>query len=393
MALNVQVSEQGLCIMFMRRGPVGIALFSVLALNVWFLRPLNGGGVAAGLSFALACLCASWALPQFRSDETSRPPQKNKINVVETIPSDTRSPVCKSQILNAFTIDLEDYFHTEVSSRTVKYSDWDKMPSRIEHSVQRLLDLLDESNTRATVFVLGWIAKTRPSLIREVARRGHEIGCHSFQHRMVNQLKPATFLEDTRVAKATIEDATGMVVEGYRAPSFSITPGTEWAFQILEELGFSYDSSVHPVWHMSYANTRAPRFPYFLQDTSLLEVPIATWRACNVNLPVGGGAYLRLLPYWYVRHGLSVVNKNEWQPVTLYVHPWEIDYLQPEIHAGWVSHARQIWGTRTMEAKLRMLLSSMLFGPIAMAYAQSLSLNRPIYSTSTQRTPSFAQVS
>ena len=379
--------------MLLRRGSVIIVLLGAVALNVWFLRSNGTDGIAAGISFALVCLCSSWALTAVKSTGGLRVVKRAKAGVIETAPSAPTGEIVGNPILNAFTIDLEDYFHTEVASRAVMYRDWDKMPSRIESSVHRLLDLLDESNTRATVFVLGWVAKKRPWLIREVVRRGHEIGCHSLKHRMVNKLTPATFLEDTRVAKQIIEDATGVVVEGYRAPSFSITPGTEWAFKVLEQLGFSYDSSVHPVWHMSYANTSAPRFPYYADGTSVLEIPIATWRACGMNFPVGGGAYLRLLPYRYVRFGLSVVNEKEWQPVTLYVHPWEIDYLQPAIHAGWSSHVRQIWGTRTMEAKLRLLLSNMRFGPISQVYAQSLSVNPVVYSTSTQRTPSFAQVS
>lgn len=379
--------------MVIRRRSVVVVLLVAVAVNLWLLTSDELGGIDLGISFALVCLCASWALASLKQGDESQETERAEISVVESSRPASRAHALPNPVLNAFTIDLEDYFHTEVSSRAVKYSDWDKMPSRIESSVHRLLDLLDETDTRATVFVLGWLAKKRPALIREVARRGHEIGCHSFQHRMVNRLKPAAFLEDTRMAKEIIEDATGVAVEGYRAPSFSITPGTEWAFKILEQLGFSYDSSIHPVWHVSYANTRAPRFPYYLEGTNVLEIPIATWRACGMNLPVGGGAYLRLLPYWYVRHGLSVVNQTEWQPVTLYVHPWEIDYLQPAIHTGWGSHVRQTWGTRAMETKLRRLLGGMRFGPITEAYAQNLSASPAAFTTAKQQAPSFAQVS
>lgn len=379
--------------MLSHRGSAGAMLVIAVALNIWLLNSSTPGGVLAGVSFAVVCLSMSWVLALGTGRGELRKPTATRLSVVQPSTAVSHKQTQPSQLLNAFTIDLEDYFHTEVSSKAISYEDWDQMPSRIESSVHRLLDLLDENNTRATVFVLGWVAKNYPGLIREVAQRGHEIGCHSFRHRRVNTLWPGTFLEDTRVAKEIIEDVTGTVVEGYRAPSFSITPGTEWAFKILEQLGFSYDSSVHPVWHASYANSRAPRFPYYLEGTSLLEIPIATWRVCGMNLPVGGGAYLRLLPYRYIRYGLSTVNHKEWQPATLYVHPWEIDYLQPAIHAGWASHVRQLWGTRSMEAKLRLLLGSSRFAPISKVYAQTLSSNPPVFTPSAQRTPSFAQVS
>jgi polysaccharide deacetylase family protein (PEP-CTERM system associated) len=379
--------------MFIRRGSAGAVFLAAVALNFWLLKSGAQGGTLAGVSFAVVCLSMSWILASWRRDQQRPKQTASGLSVVETVPATSRKQSYSPQLLNAFTIDLEDYFHTEVSSRAVKFDDWDKMPSRIERSVHRLLDLLDENNTHATVFVLGWVAKKYPRLVREVAQRGHEIGCHSFRHRLVNTLKPAAFLEDTRVAKAVIEDVTGVAVEGYRAPSFSITPGTEWAFKILEQLGFSYDSSVHPVWHASYGNPHAPRFPYYAEGTNILEIPIATWRVGGLNFPVGGGAYLRLLPFRYVQYGLSAVNRKEWQPVTLYVHPWEIDYLQPAIHAEWASHVRQIWGTRTMETKLRLLLSRLRFAPITTAYAQSLSAAPPVFTPSTQRAPSFAQVS
>lgn len=378
--------------MFTRRGSATFILAGLLVLNAYLLRS-SAGSMICGVSFALACLSLSWVLTL--ANEGDKPPQTvaPKPLVMEASSVVPRKQVSSSPLLNAFTIDLEDYFHTEVSSRAIDYSDWEKMPSRIESSVHRLLDLLDDYDTRTTVFVLGWVAKKNPALIREIAQRGHEIGCHSFRHRKVNQLKPAAFREDTRIAKEIIEDVTGAQVEGYRAPSFSITPGTEWAFNILQELGFCYDSSVHPIWHAAYANMHAPRFPYHIDGTNFLEIPITTWRWGGANLPIGGGAYMRLLPYRYVRHGLSVVNEREWQPVTVYVHPWEIDYLQPAIHARWAEHVRQNWGTRTMERKIRLLLSSMRFGPIVEAYERTFSASRPVLTGRAQRAATLAQVS
>ena len=372
---------------------LAVILFGALALNGWLLKSSDSSGVLAGISFAVACFSLSFFRPfgneRWPGLSVSTPPRRP----VQSASLTEANPASAAQIVNAFTIDLEDYFHTEVSSRDVDFEQWNKMPSRIESSVHRLLDLLDEHNTQATVFVLGWVAQRYPQLIHEVARRGHEIGCHSFRHRRVNRLTPEIFAEDTRMAKEAIEDAIGAAVEGYRAPSFSITPGTEWAFTILEQLGFTYDSSVHPVWHATYANMHAPRFPYHVTKNGFLEIPISTWRVGSLNLPVGGGAYLRLLPYSYIHRGLSAVNQHEWQPLNLYIHPWEIDYLQPAIHSDWMSHVRQVWGTRTMEAKLRRLLTSMRFAPIASVYARTLTSANAMVSTSAERAPFFAQVS
>jgi polysaccharide deacetylase family protein (PEP-CTERM system associated) len=360
--------------MFAHRGYAGVALIAAVALNAGMLHSIVSDSVAVAVTFAAACLSLSWLLaPRRKVAETvphARKPPKGTMESV-SFRAATRESHTTAQV-NAFTIDLEDYFHTEVASRAIEYSDWDRMPSRIERSVHCLLDLLDDHDTQATVFVLGWIARKYPSLIREVARRGHEIACHSFRHRLVNRMNPETFHEDTRMAKAILEDVTGLAINGYRAPSFSITPGTEWAFDILEQLGFTYDSSVNPIWHSTYANTRAPRFPYFIKGTRLLEIPIATMRVGRINLPVGGGAYLRLLPYNFIRYGLHTINSRENQPATIYVHPWEIDYLQPSIQVDWLSHVRQTWGTNSMQTKLHKLLSSSRFSTIEEVYARHL---------------------
>lgn len=376
-----------------RRVSLAVLVVCAAALNGWLLRAGNSQGLMAGISFAAACLGISFFMPLKRKRApilvASLPPR----HPVTSLNEDGAERVPAGPIVNAFTIDLEDYFHTEVSSRDIDFEQWHKMPSRVECSVHRMLDLLEEQHVRATVFVLGWVAERYPRLIREVGERGHEIACHSYRHRRVDQLTPGIFMEDTRKAKQAIEDAAGRRVEGYRAPSFSIIPGTEWAYETLEQLGFSYDSSVHPVWHATYSNARAPRFPYFAAGTSVLEIPISTWRVGGVNLPVGGGAYLRLLPYPYIRHGLKVVNHREGQPVTLYVHPWEIDYLQPAIQSGWASHARQLWGTRTMESKLRGLLAAMRFAPIADVYAARIPAHVPEVAVNARRVPFFARVS
>jgi polysaccharide deacetylase family protein (PEP-CTERM system associated) len=360
-----------------RTGTVCLTI-AVLALHSWLLWILPVPRAIGVLSFAFLCLLLSFALDRFLAYSPKRVPAgQNAANsgalfVMNNAPDRTVGTTGGGDLVNAFSIDLEDYFHTEVASSTVAYSDWDAMPSRINSSVPRLLDLLDEHNTRSTVFVLGWIARKYPNLVRQVAERGHEIACHSDRHRPVFRLDQHSFHEDTRIAKETIEDAIGESVYGYRAPSFSITPGIEWAFDVLQELGFNYDSSVNPVRHSFYGNPTASRYPYFVGESRLLEIPVATWRIGATNLPVGGGAYLRILPYQYIRAGLSWINRVERKPFTLYVHPWEIDQYQPVLKLNWKSRARQTWGISTMESRMARLLSSFRFAPINEVYSHLL---------------------
>ncbi len=265
---------------------------------------------------------------------------------------------------HALTIDLEDYFHTEVASQGVSFADWERQPSRIEASTHRLLELLDGSQTRGTFFVLGWVAKRYPRLVHEIHQRGHEIGCHSLDHRLVCSMTPAEFYETTQEAKVSIESIIQEPILGYRAPCFSITPGCEWAFEVLADLGFAYDSSVHPVHHPLYGNPTAPRAAYAVAHGQLMEFPIATWKVAGRNLSVGGGAYLRLLPYQYIYRGLTAWEKEMQSPAMLYLHPWEIDPYQPYIPLSFQSTIRQTWGTATMEEKLQNLLNRFQFAPV-----------------------------
>jgi polysaccharide deacetylase family protein (PEP-CTERM system associated) len=265
---------------------------------------------------------------------------------------------------HALTIDLEDYFHTEVAAQGVSFADWEKQPSRVEASTQRLLELLDRNQTRGTFFVLGWVAKRYPWLIRDIHQRGHEVGCHSLDHRLVCRMKPTDFFETTQQAKVMIESLIQEPVMGYRAPCFSITPGSEWAFDALARLGFSYDSSVHPVHHPLYGNPTAPRSAYPIAEGRMMEFPIATWKIAGRNLSVGGGAYLRLLPYQYIHRGLAAWEKEMQTPAMLYLHPWEIDPYQPYIPLSFQSKIRQTWGTTTMETKLERLLGQFNFAPV-----------------------------
>jgi polysaccharide deacetylase family protein (PEP-CTERM system associated) len=207
------------------------------------------------------------------------------------------------------------------------------------------------------------VAERFPQLVREAHRLGHEVGCHSYWHRPVFRLTSQEFWDDTYRARNVIQDVIGAPVIGYRAPNFSINDSVSWAYPILEELGFLYDSSVYPVRHGLYGNHRAPRTPYQV-GTNLMELPVATWRFFNQNLPVGGGAYLRILPFALMKNGLRALNESEHIPAVLYLHPWEIDPQQPRLKASWKSRMRQYTGLEGMGTRLERLLQQFAFGRV-----------------------------
>jgi polysaccharide deacetylase family protein (PEP-CTERM system associated) len=266
-------------------------------------------------------------------------------------------------VRNAISVDVEDYFQTEAMSSAASRSMWDSYPSRVEANTEILYDLFARFNVKGTFFFLGWVAERFPSLVRAAHELGHEVGCHSHWHYPVFRLSPQEFRNDTYKAKRTIENATGVAVWGYRAPNFSIVPSIPWAYSILEELGFLYDSSVYPVHHELYGNHRAPRHAHRVGDR-LIELPLATWRVWNLNIPVAGGAYLRILPYAMVNRGVRSINGNEEMPAVLYLHPWEIDDDQPRLVVGWKSRLRQYTGLAGMSSKLERLLKQFALGRI-----------------------------
>ena len=251
------------------------------------------------------------------------------------------------------SVDVEDYYHVEAFSDIVDRAQWDTWPSRVENNTHRLLDIFDSIGVSTTCFILGWVAEKFPALIQEIARRGHEIACHSYWHRPIFQLSPEQFQEDTSRAKNVIEQAAGTQVFGYRAPSFSVTKRSLWALDILRDLGFRYDSSIFPVRHDFYGIPDAPRAPF--RAGGLIEIPMTTFRMLgDSNLPVGGGGYLRLLPWSYTRFGVA----RAWAdglPLITYIHPWEIDPDQPRLNGRLVSRIRHYTNLSTMAARLRRL--------------------------------------
>ena len=271
-----------------------------------------------------------------------------------------------TNIKNALTIDLEDYFHVSAYAGRVQLDKWDSYPSRVEQNTDHLLQLLESYKCRATFFVLGWVAEKKPKVVARVAAAGHEIACHSLLHRRVFDLTSQEFREDTRRAKAAIESAAGAKVLGYRAPSFSITRKSEWALDILAEEGFQYDSSIFPVEHPSYGIPDAPRTPHWISTPSgrILEFPMPTLSIGSMRSPIGGGAYLRLLPYTYTRWSIRHINRQENCSVCIYIHPWEIDPEQPRLGGNLSARARHYFGLRTMESKLKRLLQDFSLCPL-----------------------------
>lgn len=267
-------------------------------------------------------------------------------------------------IVNALSIDVEEYYHATVFQEAVK-GVTSSLESRVEASTERVLALLATTGVKATFFVLGEVAAAHPGLVRTIARQGHEVACHDYHHTLVFGRTPEAFRAEIRQAKAVLEDIGGQAVLGYRAPSFSIGPAERWAYAILAEEGFRYDSSVYPILHDRYGDRAAPRFPYEIwreRHDKLMEFPIGTLRLFGVNLPIGGGGYFRLLPGGLVEAGIRRVNTVERKPVMFYFHPWELDHDQPRPAMAWHRRFRHYVGQRQHEAKLARLLHRTSFG-------------------------------
>jgi len=271
-------------------------------------------------------------------------------------------------ITNAMTVDVEDYFHVSAFASSLQRDDWPTLESRVERNTRRLLDLFGRTGTRATFFVLGWVAERYPALVREIGAAGHEVGCHGYSHRLIYQQPREEFAAETRRAKAAIEQALGARVRGYRAASFSVTSKTLWALDEIAAAGFEYDSSVAPMRHDIYGWLDGPQVPTRLRTqggAELVEFPVMLARWGRVSLPVAGGGYFRILPYLLVRRGLERINRAQRQPFFFYLHPWEIDPGQPRIEAGLKSRLRHYTGLASCEARLERLVGEFRFDAMA----------------------------
>jgi len=267
-------------------------------------------------------------------------------------------------IQNAMTIDVEDYFHVSNFADTVDRASWDTRESRVEANTDRLLELFDRAGVHATFFVLAWVAERVPALVRRISDGGHEVASHGYAHRLIYDQTPDAFRADVRVAKRMLEDASGQAVNGYRAPSFSVTARSLWALDVLIEEGYTYDSSIFPIHHDRYGIPEAERHAGIVRRPggTIVEVPASTVRVAGMNLPIGGGGYFRLLPYQWTRWGIRRVNAAEAAPTVFYLHPWEIDPGQPRLPASWLGRLRHYRNLHDTEARLERLLRDFPFG-------------------------------
>jgi len=283
-------------------------------------------------------------------------------------------PPAAHRMINVLTIDVEEYFHPNSMDGVVEPDQWDKVPHRVEANTHRLLDIVSEHRVHATFFVLGWVAERWPELVREIARRGHEVASHGYAHRLVYKLGPEKFRADVRRGKHLLEDCVGAPVVGFRAASWSIVSSTMWALDILIEEGFAYDSSIFPIRHDIYGIPGFSRFPVMIQRGTgdILEIPPSTVQFLGRNFPFGGGGYLRLFPYQFTRGAIRRLNGHEARPAMVYIHPWEMDVDQPRLVASARSRFRQYVNLRKTEPRLRRLLHEFTFAPVARVFREGM---------------------
>jgi polysaccharide deacetylase family protein (PEP-CTERM system associated) len=266
-------------------------------------------------------------------------------------------PRSTDAIVNALTIDVEDYFQVSAFAPYIQRSAWESMPCRVEQNIDRILALLSDTNVKATFFTLGWIAERYPELVRRVAQSGHELASHGFSHQRATDQGRDEFLADIRLAKAILEDISGHAVNGYRAPSFSVGPSNPWASECIGEAGYRYSSSVYPIRHDHYGVPDAPRFAHE-SSAGVLELPVATVRMFRANWPAGGGGYFRLLPYTISRWSIRHINNVDGKPAMFYFHPWELDPDQPRVQGpGAKSRFRHYLNLKRTEPRMRRLLA------------------------------------
>ena len=302
-------------------------------------------------------------------------------NDEKPIPSETRVtqltvPSTHTPVEHIFTVDVEEYFQVGAFEGLISREDWPSYPSRIERPMDELLDLLAKHGAKGTFFVLGWIAERYPLLVRRVHDAGHEVASHGYWHRRVDTLTAKEFREDVRTSKAIIENASGALVRGFRAPNFSIKPGGEWAFDVLIEEGYEYDSSLFPIRRPGYGYPSAPTVPHLIHRSvgSICELPLATTRWYGgVRVPAAGGAYLRHFPYPIIRRAFREYGESG-IPATFYIHPWELDPGQPRMPVSWHTRIRHYGGLARTAPLIDRLLEEFRFT----SAAQCLELRPPV---------------
>jgi polysaccharide deacetylase family protein (PEP-CTERM system associated) len=256
------------------------------------------------------------------------------------------------------TVDVEEWFHGHNYLSKVPPGQWEAQESRVEQGTTLCLDLLDRHQVKATFFVLGWTADRHPDVVSEIISRGHEIGCHSHTHPVIFEMSREDFRADCLRALEVLARCGADDVVGFRAPSFSITPPVHDYLDVLQEVGFSYDSSIFPVRHPRYGQPGSPRRPFRLGEDpeGLIEIPLSTWRFLGQNVPYSGGGYLRLLP-WPAFKTLRGLARRQGVPCITYLHPWELDDFKPSVGLDKATAVRSTGGQDSMPIKLEKILS------------------------------------
>jgi polysaccharide deacetylase family protein (PEP-CTERM system associated) len=268
--------------------------------------------------------------------------------------------------INAMTVDVEDYFQVSAFAKNIDKKEWDHYPSRVNANTNLLLDLFDEYEIKATFFVLGWIAEREQQLIKRISELGHEVACHGYKHDLIYNQSKQVFTEETHKSKSILEDIIGKPVNGYRAASYSITAESIWAIDVLCEAGFIYDSSIFPIVHDRYGIPNAKSIPHKYRTESgneIIEFPLSTVGFGNKRLPVSGGGYFRLFPYWLTQKGLTIINKKN-IPFIFYLHPWEIDVEQPRIKSSLLSEFRHYQNLDKFKPRLIRLIKQFRFNTV-----------------------------
>ncbi len=270
----------------------------------------------------------------------------------------TRIEKKHTSIVHAMTVDVEDYFQVSAFEPYIAKNQWDSLEHRVEFNTQRILDIFNEFNTKATFFTLAWVAVRYPQLIKRIVDDGHELACHGYEHIRVTEQTPEQFRTDIKRSKNILEELAGKQVRGYRAASYSINEDNLWAHKVLYEEGFEYSSSIYPVKHDLYGIPDAPRFSYSpLSGKVFKEIPITTIKFLNKNIPCGGGGFFRFYPYLFSRWALKNITHKEKQSAIFYFHPWEIDPGQPRQKGiGFKTQFRHYLNLKRMEARIRALL-------------------------------------
>jgi len=270
-------------------------------------------------------------------------------------------------MINAMSVDVEDYLHVAAFSEAIKREKWDDYESRVCKNTHKLLDIFDSRKIKSTFFVLGWVAERHPALVREIAQRGHEVASHGYSHQLIYQQTPEEFKQETLRSKQILEDQIQTSVLGYRAASYSITKKSLWALDILAESGFVYDSSIFPTRHDRYGIPDAETSPHTLitpNGSELVEFPITTKKIANYNLPASGGGYFRLYPYFLTKSILNSIISKEKRPFIFYLHPWEVDPEQPRIEASRLSKFRHYNNLTKCESRLEKLIRDFKFSTV-----------------------------